>query len=119
MAVRIAWHSAGTFDSRDGTGGSNGALMRFEPEKSDPANAGLGIIYDMLHVVKKRHPEVTFADLWSAAGSMAVEFLGGPRVPHAFGRQDFPAGIPPPPTAACQTPPRALRTCGRSLGAWA
>ena len=97
MAVRIAWHSAGTFDSRDGTGGSNGALMRFEPEKSDPANAGLSIIYDMLHVVKKRHPEVTFADLWSAAGSMAVEFLGGPRVPHAFGRQDFPAGHPTPP----------------------
>ena len=117
MAVRIAWHSAGTFDSRYGTGGSNGALMRFEPEKSDPANAGLSIIYDMLHVVKKRHPEVTFADLWSAAGSMAVEFLGGPRVPHAFGRQDFPAGHPTPPNGrlpdASQGAPHVRAVFGR------
>jgi len=96
MAVRMAWHSAGTFDRADGSGGSNGALMRFEPEHSDPANAGLYIIADLLHVVKKRHPEVSYADLWSFAGSAAVEFLGGPRVPHRFGRQDAPAGTPTP-----------------------
>ena len=44
MAIRIAWHAAGTYDSADGTGGSDGATMRFEPEHSDPANAGLFII---------------------------------------------------------------------------
>ena len=32
FAVRLAWHSSGTFDKADGTGGSNSAAMRFEPE---------------------------------------------------------------------------------------
>ena len=92
MAVRVAWHSAGTFDARDGTGGSNGSLMRYEPEASDPANAGLSIIHDMLHVVKKRNPNVTYADLWTLAGSLAIEFTHGPNVPHSFGRVDAPQG---------------------------
>ena len=39
MAIRVAWHSSGTFDEAAGTGGSNGATMRFEPEHSDAANA--------------------------------------------------------------------------------
>ncbi len=52
MAVRLAWHASGTFDARDGSGGSEGAAMRFAPEASDPANAGLGIIQDLLLPVK-------------------------------------------------------------------
>jgi len=96
MAVRVAWHSAGTFDARDGTGGSNGSLMRYEPERSDPANAGLYIIHDMLHAVKKRNPNVSYADLWTLAGSLAVGFTHGPEVPHQFGRVDAPQGTPTP-----------------------
>ena len=52
MVVRLAWHASGTFDKNDGSGGSNGATMRFEPETSDDANKGLNIIRDMLHPVK-------------------------------------------------------------------
>lgn len=88
MAARVAWHSAGTYDAGDSTGGTDGATMRFEPEKSDPANAGLSIIRDMLHPVIVNHPELSEADLWGLAGAMAVEFLGGPTVPYTFGRTD-------------------------------
>ena len=48
MAIRVAWHSSGTFDKNDSTGGSNGGTMQFEPEHSDPANAGLFIIHGPL-----------------------------------------------------------------------
>eukprot|EP00729_Bicosta_minor_P013729 gene13729-29273_t len=58
MAVRVAWHSSGTFDKSDSSGGSNGGTMRFEPEITDDANAGLSIIQDMLLRVKKEHPEI-------------------------------------------------------------
>ena len=42
--------------------------------------------------VKRRHPEVSFADLWALAGALSVEFMGGPKVPFAFGRTDAPTG---------------------------
>lgn len=88
MVVRLAWHASGTFDKKDNTGGSDGATMRFEPESTDDANAGLSIVRDMLTPVKARHPEMSLADLWTFAGTKAVEFLGGPKVPFACGRTD-------------------------------
>lgn len=88
IAMRVAWHASGTFDKTDGTGGSDGATMRFEPEISDDANAGLHIVRHMLHTVKEKYPEVSLADLWTYAGTVAIEFMGGPRVPHRFGRTD-------------------------------
>lgn len=88
IAARVAWHSSGTFCSKSNTGGSDGARMRFEPESTDPANAGLGIVRDMLHEVKKKHPEISEADLWTLAGSSAIEFMGGPKIVHKFGRSD-------------------------------
>ena len=66
--------------------------MRFEPERSDPANNGLFIIHDLLERVKQRFPSVSYADLWTLAGCKAVEWMGGPAVPHALGRTDMPDG---------------------------
>jgi catalase (peroxidase I) len=97
MAVRVAWHASGTFDARDGSGGSNGATTRFEPESTDDANAGLSIIRDLLQPIHDRHPEISLADLWTLAGACAVEFLGGPAVPHKLGRADAPDGSRCPP----------------------
>jgi catalase (peroxidase I) len=34
VLLRLAWHSSGTYDVTTGTGGSNYATMRFEPEVS-------------------------------------------------------------------------------------
>ncbi|MEM8865113.1 MAG: peroxidase family protein [Planctomycetota bacterium] len=88
IAMRVAWHSGGTYDHADGSGGTNGATMRFEPEISDDANAGLHIVRDMLHMVQKKYPQISQADLWAFAGCVAIEFMGGPMPPFKFGRTD-------------------------------
>ena len=52
VLVRLAWHCSGTYDKDTGTGGSNGATMRFDPEASHGANAGLKNARDFLEPVK-------------------------------------------------------------------
>eukprot|EP00544_Gedaniella_sp_CCMP2646_P000648 CAMPEP_0202510182 /NCGR_PEP_ID=MMETSP1361-20130828/53161_1 /ASSEMBLY_ACC=CAM_ASM_000849 /TAXON_ID=210615 /ORGANISM="Staurosira complex sp., Strain CCMP2646" /LENGTH=400 /DNA_ID=CAMNT_0049144435 /DNA_START=34 /DNA_END=1236 /DNA_ORIENTATION=+ len=97
MGVRLAWHSAGTFDKNDGTGGTNGATMRYELEANDDANAGLGIARDLLIPVEKSHPHVSVSDVWALAGAAAVEKTGGPKVPVGLGRVDQTDGTKCPP----------------------
>lgn len=63
VLVRLAWHSAGTYDAETDTGGSNGAGMRYESEGGDPANAGLQHARVFLEPIKGRHPWITYADL--------------------------------------------------------
>jgi cytochrome c peroxidase len=52
VLVRLAWHASGTYDAATGTGGSNGATMRFAPEGDHGANAGLKHARDFLEPVK-------------------------------------------------------------------
>jgi cytochrome c peroxidase len=54
ILVRLAWHASGTFDIYSGTGGSNGATMRFCPENSHSANAGLNIARNFLSPIKSK-----------------------------------------------------------------
>jgi cytochrome c peroxidase len=54
VLVRLAWHASGTFDKETGTGGSNGATMRFAPEGDHGANAGLKAARDFLEPVKRK-----------------------------------------------------------------
>jgi cytochrome c peroxidase len=53
VLVRLAWHASGTYDVATGTGGSNGATMRFAPEGDHGANAGLKHARDFLEPVKR------------------------------------------------------------------
>lgn len=64
MLVRLAWHAAGTYDAKTGTGGSDGATMRFAEESKHGANAGLAYARDALEPVKKKFPLISYADLW-------------------------------------------------------
>ncbi|KAJ3191060.1 hypothetical protein HDU82_003742, partial [Entophlyctis luteolus] len=91
LLVRLAWHCAGTFDANDGSGGSNGARMRLIPEAEDPANAGLDVARNFLEPIKRKHEHLSYADLWTFAGVVAVHALGGPRAPWKPGREDLPA----------------------------
>jgi cytochrome c peroxidase len=54
VLVRLAWHASGTYDAATGTGGSNGATMRFAPEGDHGANAGLKHARDFLEPVKRK-----------------------------------------------------------------
>jgi cytochrome c peroxidase len=75
--VRLAWHSAGTYNKADGTGGSNGATMRFTPESEHGANAGLAVARSLLEPIKAKFPWISYGDLWTLAGCVAVESMGG------------------------------------------
>ena len=92
VLVRLAWHCAGTYDAKTGTGGSNGAAMRFDPEASHGANAGLGIARSLLEPIKKKFPWISYADLYTLAGAVAIEEMGGPKIEWAPGRSDFADG---------------------------
>ena len=58
VLVRLAWHASGTYDAATGTGGSNGATMRFAPEGDHGANAGLTHARDFLEPVKGASSEI-------------------------------------------------------------
>jgi len=86
--VRLAWHASGTYDKKDGTGGANGATMRFPLEANDGANNGLELARKKLEAVKAKYPEVSYADLWVLASYVAIESMGGPHIEFKSGRKD-------------------------------
>jgi len=57
--IRLAWHCAGTYAKDDNSGGSNGARMRFDPEASWGANAGLKVARNALEPVKAKYPDIS------------------------------------------------------------
>ena len=96
--VRLAWHCSGTYSkARGGSGGSEGARMRFDPEASFGANAGLGVARAALEPIKERHSGLSYADLYALAGVVAIEEAGGPTIPFRMGRTDSESGRTSPP----------------------
>mmetsp|Transcript_12129 Transcript_12129/g.16941 ORF Transcript_12129/g.16941 Transcript_12129/m.16941 type:complete len:395 (+) Transcript_12129:46-1230(+) len=91
ILIRLAWHSSGTYDAASGTGGSNGAGMRFNTdEAADPENAGLNVARSFLEPVKKKFPGISYSDLWILASYVGLEQTGGPVIPFTAGRIDHP-----------------------------
>ncbi|EXJ95871.1 cytochrome c peroxidase, mitochondrial [Capronia coronata CBS 617.96] len=88
VLLRLAWHASGTYDAETGTGGSNGATMRFSPEADHGANAGLKNARDFLEPIKQQFPWISYSDLWILAGVCAVQEMQGPTIPWRPGRQD-------------------------------
>lgn len=94
--VRLAWHQSGTYSAIDKTGGSNGACMRFAPEANWGCNAGLKVARDFLEPIKKKHPDMSNADIWTLAGATAIEAMGGPEIKWRPGRTDSSVGTTVP-----------------------
>eukprot|EP00756_Hemistasia_phaeocysticola_P064480 Hpha_TRINITY_DN7829_c1_g1::TRINITY_DN7829_c1_g1_i1::g.185711::m.185711/K00428/E1.11.1.5; cytochrome c peroxidase len=91
--LRLAWHSAGTWDpNTPPCGGSVGATMRFPPENEYYDNKGLDVARQYLDRIKAKHPHASHADIWILAGYTAVEFMGGPHIEFTPGRSDFEEG---------------------------
>ncbi|KAF2737353.1 heme peroxidase [Polyplosphaeria fusca] len=88
VLLRLAWHCSGTYDKETGTGGSNGATMRFTPEGSHGANAGLQSARDFLDPIKEQYPWITYSDLWILGGVCAIQEMQGPKIPYRPGRSD-------------------------------
>jgi len=89
VLVRLTWHTSGTWCQKSKTGGSTGATMRFKPESSDDANAGLEKAIAFLEPIKEQFPDVSYADLWVFAGIVAIEEMGGPSIKMRWGRKDM------------------------------
>lgn len=68
-----------SYDKESGTGGSNGATMRYK-EGDYGANAGLKVARDLLEPIKAKYPWISYADLWTLAGVTAIEEMGGERL---------------------------------------
>ena len=50
--------------------------MRFNPEASWGANAGVDLARKVLESVKEKHADISYADLYTLSGVVAVEEAG-------------------------------------------
>jgi cytochrome c peroxidase len=48
-------------------------------------------------VLQAKFPEISYADIYTLAGVVAIEESGGPAIPFRFGRVDMPNGETSPP----------------------
>ncbi|KAL9994623.1 putative L-ascorbate peroxidase [Helianthus debilis subsp. tardiflorus] len=87
LMLRLAWHSAGTYDVNTKSGGPFGT-MRYKAELSHGANNGLDIAVRLLEPIKEQFPIISYGDFYQLAGVVAVEIAGGPEVPFHPGRED-------------------------------